>query len=183
MNPGPNHVGEPADMAPVESADLVQASQSQSAAFALTVEALLSFSVDPDALDAWVANLDPDDFEADLPAADSEYPSRDLSCLVCTAIEHHALTGDPRLHLAVYEGDDDESTGYYVVLRNEFGDQRLIGITSGWTELSFVDAATTLADQAREYLTEICAVANTLLGLASRVDHAPAAITVLAADP
>lgn len=132
---------------------------------------LIWFALDQEAFQAWITPIHPEDLDISLPSKHSEYPSRDLSCLVCDAIEHGALVGDPRPRLTVYEGDDDESCGYSVVLHNEIGDQRMVGITSGWTELDFADPATTPADQAREYLTEVCAVANALLGFAARPPH------------
>lgn len=139
--------------------------------FVISVDALMPFTVDDDALQSWLRPIHPEDLELSLPSSESEYPSRDLSCLVCDAIDHHALVGDPRLRLTVYEGDDEESTGYYAVLHNTIGDQQFLGITSGWTELDFAEPTAPLTDQAREYLTVVCAVANTLLAIASRIDH------------
>ena len=93
--------------------------------------------------------------------------------VVCDAIDHGPLVGDPRPRLTVYEGDDDESCGYYAVLHNEIGDQRMVGITSGLTELDFADSALPHPKQAREYLTEVCAIANAVLGLVPHGPHMP----------
>ena len=143
-------------------------------AFVLTLDNLIWFDLDEQAFQAWITPIHPeDDLDISLPSKHSEYPSRDLSCLVCDAIDHGALVGDPPLRLTVYEGDDDESCGYYAVLHNEIGDQRMAGITSGWTELDFADSAATPADQAREYLTEVCAVANAVLGFVPHGPHLP----------
>lgn len=149
-----------------------ESTASPSPAFVLTVDTLMSFGVDESALQSWLREAEPEDFELSLPSTDSQYPSRDLSGLVCDALDNGALIGDPRLRLTVYEGDDDESTGYYVVLHNVIGDQRCIGITSGWTELDFAEPTAALGDQAREYLSMVCAVANTLLAnVACLEDH------------
>ncbi|MGV7303104.1 hypothetical protein PJK45_28065 [Mycobacterium kansasii] len=150
---------------------LAESNSSASPAFVLSVDTLMSFSVDDDALQSWLRPIHPEELELSLPSTASECPSRDLSCLVCDAIDNGALIGDPRLRLAVYEGDDDESNGYYAVLRNATGDQRFVGITSGWTELVFADPTASLVDQAREYLTVVCAVANTLIAIASPSAH------------
>lgn len=159
-------------MAAQRDTPLAESNSSVTPAFVLSLDTPMSFSVDDDALQSWLRPIDPEELELSLPSNGSEYPSRDLSCLVCDAIDNGALTGDPRLQLAVYEGDDDESTGYYAVLRNATGDQRFIGITSGWTELDFADPTAPLVDQAREYLNAVCAVANTLLAIASTsIDH------------
>lgn len=153
---------------------LDEATSSPPPAFALSMDALVDFSIDPDALESWLRPIHPEDLDLSLPSRASEYPSRDLSTLVCHAIDNGALIGDPRLRLTVYEGDDDESSGYYPVLHNVTGDQRFVGITSGWIELDFADPTTTPVQQARQYLTVVCRAANTLIAFASRATLAEA---------
>lgn len=156
---------------------LAESNSSPPPAFVLSLDVLMDFSVDADALESWLRPIHSEDLELSLPSRASESPSGDLSTLVCHAIDNGALIGDPRLRLTVYEGDDDESTGYYAVLHNVTGDQRFVGITSGWIELDFADPTATPLEQAREYLTVVCGVANTVIALASRVgDHAPATV-------
>lgn len=137
-------------------------------AFVITFENLTRYMVDDQGFQQWVARIDPEDLEVDLPTRKSEYPSRDLDRLVTAAIEHGAINGDPRLELTIYEGDDDDGAGYYVVLHNRSGDQRLTGITNGWNELDYAASDTTPAEQAREYLAAVCDIANIILGRTSQ---------------
>jgi hypothetical protein len=142
-------------------------------AFVITFENLTRYTVDDQGFQQWVARIDPEDLEVDLPTRKSEYPSRDLGRLVTAAIEHGAINGDPRLELTIYEGDDDDGAGYYVVLHNRSGDQRLTGITSGWNELDYVASDATPSEQAREYLAVVCDIANVTLGRTSQTPPSP----------
>jgi hypothetical protein len=120
------------------------------------------FSVDEAAFEQWLARSEQWDFW--LPDRTAEAPSRDLSGLVEDALEHQVLVGDPRLELQINGDDDSESTGYCVLLHNKHGSQRLVGITSGWSDLDFpVDKDTSLADAARFHLDEVRNRANWLL--------------------
>lgn len=141
--------------------------------FVIAFENLTRYAVDDHGFQQWVARIDPEDLEVDLPTPKSEYPSRDLDRLVTAAIEHGAINGDPRLELTSYEGDDEDGAGYYVVLHNRSGDQRLTGVTSGWCELDYADSGATPSEQAREYLDMVCHVANVILGRTSQPARSP----------
>ncbi|MGH3580128.1 MAG: hypothetical protein ACRDUB_00965, partial [Mycobacterium sp.] len=56
-----------------------------------------------------------------------------------------------------------ETSGFYAVLKNVAGGQRLVGLTSGWTEVPRVDDGADARCSAREHLDEICTVANDVL--------------------
>lgn len=144
-------------------------SSASPSAFVVAFDTVMPFRVDNDALRAWLGPMKPEDIEFSLPSPDSQYPSRELSCLVCDAINNGAVIGHERLRLAVYEGDDDESTGYYAVLRNANGTS--VGITSGWTDLDFADPTQSLVDQVHEHLSAVCATANKLLAAATASVH------------
>jgi hypothetical protein len=146
--------------------DMSRIRQDAVPAFLLTLDNHISYAIDDQAFEQWATQFSADEAEFDLPTRDSEHPSRELDRLVTDAVEHGTLTGDPRLQLTIYEGDDEYESGYYIVLHNYHGNQRLVGITSGWTALYANDDATP-AEQAREYLAQVCDAANRVLDFAS----------------
>ncbi|ATY17141.1 hypothetical protein CU254_41940 (plasmid) [Amycolatopsis sp. AA4] len=133
-----------------------------SPAFVVAQDDPIPFAVDEAALTQWVSR--PEDWEGRLPDRAAEAPGDDLSVLVCDALAQHVLTGDPRIDLQVIGDDDSDSAGYRVVLHNKHGDQRLVGITSGWSELDFpADENTALAEAARFHVDQVCTAANSVL--------------------
>ncbi|SFQ31851.1 hypothetical protein [Amycolatopsis rubida] len=133
-----------------------------SPAFVVAYDDPIPFAVDEAAFELWISRSD--EWEGRLPDRAAEAPGHDLSDLLYDALARNVLTGDPRVELQVIGDDDSDSAGYHVVLHNKHGDQRLVGITSGWSELDFpADENKPLSDAARFHLDQVCTVANFLL--------------------
>lgn len=141
------------------------ACSSEATGFVVTPTAgLRHFTINVEAFDRWVAAKG-EELECDLPDRSHERPGGAMSELYYEALEAQAIVADPRVELSVNGDDDWGSSGYYVVLHNRNGTQRRVGITSGWNELTWLAPGTSARDGAYQYLDEVCAVANEILGM------------------
>ncbi|MGN2642305.1 hypothetical protein ACTD5D_40280 [Nocardia takedensis] len=132
-----------------------------SPAFVVVHDNPTPFTIDEAAFARWISRCE--EWEGWLPERAAEAPGNDLSSLVHHARDHHVLIGDPRLALQVNGDDDIDTSGCYVLLHNTFGTQRLVGITSGWSELTFPEENTPFAEAARFHLEQVRDIANWLL--------------------
>lgn len=133
-------------------------------AFTVTLNAaqVTLFSVDEAAFDRWCAAKG-DELECEVPKWTDPSAGAALSDLFHDAQKAGVIQGDASFELQVNGDDDAEVSGFYAVLKNAVGDQRLIGLTSGWTEVPFVGEDIDARQGAREHLDEVCAVANVVL--------------------
>lgn len=135
--------------------------------FAVTpTVALRPFAIHPEVFDRWADNKG-EKLADDLPNPSQKRPGAALSSLYGEAWEARVINADPRIELGVYDDYGRQPSGYHVVLYNRSGDQQGLGITSGWNELTWLKASTSPRDGAREYLHEICSVANEILSMLS----------------
>lgn len=128
----------------------------------LTATQVTLFSINEEAFDRWCA-AKADELECDVPKWTDPGAGSALSDLIHDALHAGVIIGDPSFDLQVNGDDDAEVSGFYAVLKNAAGDQRLIGLTSGWTEVLRVDDGTDARQSAHEHLDEICNVANSVL--------------------
>jgi len=128
----------------------------------LTAPQVTLFSVDEAAFDRW-CEAKADELECDVPQWTDPAAGAALSDFFHDAQQAGVIIGDAAFDLQVTGDDDAEVSGFYAVLKNASGDQRLIGLTSGWTEVLRVAAGTPARQGAREHLDEICNVANSVL--------------------
>ncbi|WP_342314756.1 hypothetical protein LIX17_25155 (plasmid) [Mycobacterium avium subsp. hominissuis] len=133
-------------------------------AFTVTLNAdqITLFSLDEDAFDRWCVAKG-DQLQCEVPKWTDPCAGTALSDLVHDAQQARVIQGDANFDLQVNGDDDAEVSGFYAVLRNAVGDQRLIGLTSGWTEVARVGDDTDARRGAREHLDEVCGVANAVL--------------------
>ncbi|QIS09899.1 hypothetical protein [Nocardia arthritidis] len=120
------------------------------------------FAVDEHALANWVDEHH-DDLDACVPDDMHEAPASAVSDLVSDAVAARVLVGDPDLELQVNGDDDSDGSGFYVILHNRHGRQRMVGLTTGWTEFSFPDKHLPLIDRIRDSLDQVLSTANSLL--------------------
>lgn len=120
------------------------------------------FNVDEDAFTRW-CDAKGEELACEIPTRTNPRAGAALSDLFYDAKEAAVILGDNAVELSVYGDDDEEVSGFYAVLKNTVGSQRLIGLTSGWTEVPRIDDATDARQAAREHLEEICTVANDVL--------------------
>lgn len=146
-----------------------------SPAFTVTLAAaqITLFSLDEAAFTRW-CDAKGDELECDVPTRSNPSAGAALSDLFHSAKDAAVIIGDNAFELDVYGDDDDENSGFYAVLKNVTGGQRLVGLTSGWTEVPRVDDGDDARRSAREHLDEICTVANDVLR-AVGVNPTPAA--------
>jgi hypothetical protein len=120
------------------------------------------FRVDADAFDSWIT-LRGDTLEYDVPVPGrGARPAAALSELVEEAVALGPIVGDHRLELQVIAADDQPGPGYVLIVRPR-GQPDLPGITAGWIDLAYVDAADDMRAAAWTYLTTLCDQANDLL--------------------
>lgn len=133
-------------------------------AFTVTLSAtqITLFSIDDKAFDNWCEDKG-EDLECDVPKWTEPTAGATLSQFFYEARQAGVIIGDANFDLQVNGDDDAEISGFYVILKNAGGDQRLIGLTSGWTEVARVEDGTDAPQSAREHLDEICNVANSVL--------------------
>jgi hypothetical protein len=131
-------------------------------AFCITAPPAL-FHVDRAVFDAWIADR-AGDLDVDVPVAGS-HPAAALEALVDEAQMLGPLRGDPRVELALTTADDHRGSGYMVVVRDRRTPGHL-GLTNGWTEMSYPATDTSPEDAVLEYLATVCEEANRLLAAA-----------------
>lgn len=135
------------------------------AAFVIDFHDPVPYVLDDDAFNRWITAKG-EKLEDDIPNINNDdSPSATLARLVHDAIDHGVLTGPPLIELQINEDDDTYSTGYYIILHNRHGNQRFIGLTTGWTEIAvdWWDEDLSPADDARRHLQNICDTANRTL--------------------
>lgn len=120
------------------------------------------FALDEQALAKWVDEHH-DDLDGCIPHDMHEAPGNAVSDLVSDAVEAGALLTDPDLELQVNGDDDPDCSGFYVILHNRHGRQRMIRLTTGWTEFAFPDKHLPLIDGIRDCLNQVVSAANSLL--------------------
>lgn len=120
------------------------------------------FALDEEALAKWVDEHH-DELDGAVPNEMHEAPGNAVSDLVSDAVEAGALVTDPDLELQVNGDDDSDGSGFYVILHNRHGRQRMIGLTTGWTEFHFPDKHLPLIDGIRHCLEQVVSAANNLL--------------------
>lgn len=128
----------------------------------LTAAQITLFSIDDDAFDRW-CEAKGDELEYDVPEWTEPTAGATLSQFFYEAQQAGVVIGDASFDLQVHGDDDAELSGFYAVLKNAGGDQRLVGLTSGWTEVARVEKGAGIRESAREHLDEICNVANSVL--------------------
>ncbi|KAA1250315.1 hypothetical protein F0Q45_10270 [Mycobacterium simiae] len=133
-------------------------------AFTVTLTATQTtlFNIDAAAFERWCAAKG-EDLECEIPIWTMSDAGAALSEMFYDARKAGVIVGDAAFELNVYGDDDVEVSGFYCVLKNVSGSQRLIGLTSGWTEVLRITDATDAPECAREHLEEICRVANDVL--------------------
>lgn len=136
----------------------------------LTADQVTLFSLDEAAFDRWCADKG-DELQCEVPRWTDPAAGTALSDFVHDAQQAGVIQGDANFELQVTGDDDAEVSGFYAVLKNVAGDQRLIGLTSGWTEVARVGDDTDARQGAREHLDEVCAVANGVLRTISVAKH------------
>ncbi|WP_157777882.1 hypothetical protein [Nocardia terpenica] len=120
------------------------------------------FAVDEHALATWVDEHH-DDLDGCVPDDMHEAPGTAVADLVSNAVAAGVLVGDPDLELQVNGDDDWDGSGFYVILHNRHGRQRMVGLTAGWTEFDFPDERLPLMDGIRDCLGQVVSAANSLL--------------------
>ncbi|MFN6548179.1 hypothetical protein [Mycolicibacterium nivoides] len=120
------------------------------------------FSIDATAFDRW-SEAKGEELECMIPTRTDPHAAERLVELLNDAKNTGVIVGDKALELNVHWDDEEDVSGFYVVLNNTSGSQRLIGLTSGWTEVLRIETVTDAAACARDHLDEVCRVANTVL--------------------
>ncbi len=120
------------------------------------------FSIDDEAFTRW-CDAKGEELACEIPTRTNPRAGAALSDLFHNAKDAAVILGDNAFDLDVYGDDDEDVSGFYAVLKNNVGNQRLVGLTSGWTEVPRVEDATDARLGAREHLDEICTVANDVL--------------------
>ncbi|WP_255786114.1 hypothetical protein [Mycobacteroides abscessus] len=121
---------------------------------------LALFTVNEDALRGWIDSKS-GELDGEIPDLQSEAAGAQLAEFFDNADQSGVIQGDPRLSLDVNGEDDSDGPGFYAMLHNEHGSQRLFGLTTGWT--SFRPAETATPEAALDYLHDICDAANRLI--------------------
>ncbi|SHU65413.1 Uncharacterised protein [Mycobacteroides abscessus subsp. abscessus] len=135
-------------------------------AFTIQLNPVTRFSVDQAALRRWAAEVgDTELYEVYLPTATSEDASSDLVSLLYAAKDNNIIRADPALDIDVQAQGDDDGPGFCVTLHNATASPTLIGLSNGFHSLRFADTTIPVIEQASEYLTLVCQVANTILDL------------------
>lgn len=93
----------------------------------------------------------------------SQYGSgAELADLFDEAQRGGVITGDAGIAVHVYGDDDEDGSGFFVVLNNRGDAERALGLTTGWQELLHLDDLSP-RERCRAYLEEICTIANFVL--------------------
>ena len=103
---------------------------------------------------------EPGYLDDDVPVAGS-HPAAALEALVDEAQMLGPLRGDPRVELDLTTADDHRGSGYMIIVRDRRARGHL-GLTSGWTEMSFPATDASAEDAVLGYLTTVCEEANRL---------------------
>ncbi|GAT02512.1 hypothetical protein [Mycolicibacterium fortuitum] len=120
------------------------------------------FRIDAAAFGRW-SEAKREELECEIPTRADPRAGEMLAALLNDARNAGVIVGANAIELNVHGDDDEEASGFYVVLNNTSGNQRLIGLTSGWTEVLRIEEVIDAAACAREHLDEVCRVANNVL--------------------
>lgn len=140
------------------------------AAYAVHLQPVKAYIVDPDALARWSNRPGPGALEDDLPVhgspnvlENSDNPTLEFVQLAYLAIENHVIVGDPRLTLDLHVANDDDGEAFYVRITNSGGALNVPGLISQWTPIEFIDHDAPAGEKAHAYLNAVCAAANKVL--------------------
>ncbi|WP_063043931.1 hypothetical protein [Nocardia pseudovaccinii] len=142
--------------------DGTAASDSPETAFAIAHHDPAPFALDEPAFGRWIA-AEGDQIAGNIASSHDEEPASDLVALVDAAHNAGVLTGDPRLELLIDHDNAPRHPGFTLLLRNHCGEQENVAVTTGFTELTYIDPALSTAAAARWHLEHVITVANSLL--------------------